>query len=87
MQRCALGSASQQNYKLATKLREIHAPSGPHRDAKLGDTVAHRLNVAKQTAFKPLLRQTTTPRIEASVKCLSYEVNSGSALTLNSASM
>ena len=35
-------------------LREVHAPSGPEMDAKLGDTVAHRLYVAEKTSFKPL---------------------------------
>jgi hypothetical protein len=35
-------------------LREIHASSGPDVDAKLGDAIAHRLNVAEKTSFKPL---------------------------------
>ena len=50
----ALGPASQQDNKLATLLREVHAPSGPDMDAKLGDTVAHRLHVTEKTSLKPL---------------------------------
>jgi hypothetical protein len=50
----ALGSASQQYNKLAAPLREVHAPSGPNADAKLGDTVAHRLHFTQKTSLKPL---------------------------------
>jgi hypothetical protein len=39
---------------VATPLREIDAPSGPDVDAKFGDTVAYRFNVAKKSSFKPL---------------------------------
>lgn len=39
---------------MTATLRKVNAPSGPDMDAKLGDAVAHRLRVAKQTSFKPL---------------------------------
>ena len=51
---CALECASQQDNNLATSLREVQAPSRPDMNPELGDTVAHRLNVAEKTSFKPL---------------------------------
>jgi hypothetical protein len=82
---CALGSTSQQDNKLATPLGEVHAPSGPDVDSKLGHTVAHRFNVAEKTSFKSLDPGNHTPRIVASAKWSSHAVNSESALTLNAA--
>lgn len=48
----AFGSASQQDDKLAAALREIHAPSGTEMDARLGDTVAYRLDVPEKTLLE-----------------------------------